>query len=105
MTPVLTHSINSDMQQMLAFLWLLFLAGKAHLKASIVKLLLFSPGGLDPSIPLLPEVIRQEKNIWITSKEATFIQLQYLASVGYKNYLVGKWHLGNSKESFHPLKR
>jgi len=43
-----------------------------------------SPGGLDPSIPLLPE---------------------YLASVGYKNYLVGKWHLGNSKESFHPLKR
>ena len=75
MTPVLTHSINSDMQQMLAFLWPLFLAGKGHLKASIVKHLLFSPGGLDPGIPLLPEVIRRENNILITWKSTILIQL------------------------------
>ena len=104
MTPVSTP-FHSDMQQMLAFPWPLFLAGKAHLEAIIVKPLLFSPGGLDPSIPLLPEVIRHKNNILIKLKETTFFQLQYLASVGYKNYLVGKWHLGNSKESFHPLKR
>ena len=43
-----------------------------------------SPGGLDPSIPVLP---------------------QHLAELGYQNYLVGKWHLGNVMEQLHPLNR
>ena len=28
-----------------------------------------------------------------------------LADLGYSNYLVGKWHLGNAKMMYHPLKR
>ena len=29
----------------------------------------------------------------------------HLGSVGYKNYCIGKWHLGNNQKLFHPLKR
>ena len=43
-----------------------------------------NPGGLDTKFRLLPED---------------------LAEVGYKNHLVGKWHLGQGKVAFHPLKR
>ena len=43
-----------------------------------------SPGGIDPKYRFLT---------------------QDLEKVGYKNHLVGKWHLGASKPSFHPLKR
>ena len=43
-----------------------------------------NPGGLDPSYRIFPEV---------------------LSEIGYKNYLVGKWHLGDSKAMYHPLKR
>merc|ERR1719369_2329296 len=30
---------------------------------------------------------------------------EHLADQGYTNYLVGKWHLGQSKKKYHPLKR
>ena len=43
-----------------------------------------SPGGLDAKYKLLP---------------------QSLEKVGYRNHIVGKWHLGASKRSFHPLRR
>ena len=43
-----------------------------------------SPGGVDPKYRFLT---------------------QDLEKIGYKNHLVGKWHLGASKPSFHPLKR
>ena len=43
-----------------------------------------NPAGLDPNYPILPE---------------------HLSKLGYKNYLVGKWHLGQSKKLYHPLKR
>ena len=43
-----------------------------------------SPGGVDPKYRLLT---------------------QDLEEVGYRNHIVGKWHLGASKPSFHPLRR
>ena len=43
-----------------------------------------NPAGLEPIYQTLPE---------------------HLANQGYKNYLIGKWHLGHSKQKFHPLKR
>ena len=43
-----------------------------------------NPGGLNPKYRVLP---------------------QDLADAGYKNYLVGKWHLGHAKKAYHPLKR
>ena len=30
---------------------------------------------------------------------------QDLEDAGYKPHIVGKWHLGGSKPSFHPLRR
>ena len=43
-----------------------------------------SPGGVDPKYRFLS---------------------QDLETVGYRNHLVGKWHLGASKPAFHPLRR
>ena len=43
-----------------------------------------NPAGLEPEYPTLPE---------------------HLGTLGYKNYLVGKWHLGQSKKMYHPLSR
>ena len=43
-----------------------------------------NPAGLDTKYQTLPE---------------------HLAKDGYKNYLVGKWHLGQSKKMYHPLER
>jgi len=43
-----------------------------------------NPAGLDKMYQTLPE---------------------HLARDGYKNYLVGKWHLGQSKKMYHPLER
>ena len=43
-----------------------------------------NPGGLLPQYATLPEELK---------------------TMGYNNYLVGKWHLGNSKKAFHPLNR
>ena len=43
-----------------------------------------NPAGLDSKYQTLPE---------------------HLAKDGYKNYLVGKWHLGQSKKMYHPLER
>ena len=43
-----------------------------------------NPVGLSPEYTILPE---------------------YLSKIGYKNYLVGKWHLGQSKIMYHPLRR
>ena len=43
-----------------------------------------NPVGLSPEYTILPE---------------------YLSKIGYKNYLVGKWHLGQSKMMYHPLRR
>ena len=43
-----------------------------------------NPAGLEPMYQTLPE---------------------HLAKDGYKNYPVGKWHLGQSKQMYHPLKR
>jgi len=43
-----------------------------------------NPAGLDPKYTILPES---------------------LSKLGYKNYLVGKWHLGQSKKKYHPLNR
>ena len=43
-----------------------------------------NPGGLNPKYPTLPE---------------------HLAREGYETYLVGKWHLGASKEEHHPNNR
>ena len=44
----------------------------------------FHPTGLNTSIPTLPELLKQ---------------------AGYKNYLVGKWHLGYCHEAFLPNNR
>ena len=43
-----------------------------------------NPAGLEPIYQTLPE---------------------HLAKHGYKNYLIGKWHLGHSKKKYHPLDR
>ena len=43
-----------------------------------------NPVGLSPDYTILPE---------------------HLTKIGYKNYLVGKWHLGQSKMMYHPLRR
>jgi len=43
-----------------------------------------NPSGLEPRYPTIAE---------------------HLGSQGYTNYLVGKWHLGQSKKKYHPLKR
>ena len=43
-----------------------------------------NPVGLSPEYTILPE---------------------HLSKIGYKNYLVGKWHLGQSKIMYHPLRR
>ena len=43
-----------------------------------------NPAGLDPEYRIMPE---------------------QLATMGYRNYLVGKWHLGGSKPMYHPLRR
>ena len=44
----------------------------------------WQPTGLNKSIPILP---------------------QFLKTGGYKNYLVGKWHLGYCDEDFLPKNR
>ena len=49
-----------------------------------MALLRGNPAGLSPEYPTLPD---------------------HLATLGYTNYLVGKWHLGQSKEQYHPLHR
>ena len=43
-----------------------------------------NPAGLSPEYSILPE---------------------HLIGLGYRNYLVGKWHLGQSKPMYHPLNR
>ena len=43
-----------------------------------------NPGGVDTKLRLLPED---------------------LADAGYINHLVGKWHLGQGIQAFHPLRR
>ena len=43
-----------------------------------------NPAGLEPKYETLPE---------------------QLEKIGYTNYLVGKWHLGQSKKMYHPLSR
>ena len=43
-----------------------------------------NPAGLSPEYTILPEQLNE---------------------IGYKNYLVGKWHLGHSKLMYHPLNR
>ena len=43
-----------------------------------------SPGGIDPKYRFMS---------------------QDLEEAGYKTHIVGKWHLGGSKLSFHPLRR
>ena len=43
-----------------------------------------NPGGLEPGHVTMAEV---------------------LGEMGYTNHLVGKWHLGNSKNVYHPLSR
>ena len=43
-----------------------------------------NPAGLEPTYPTLAE---------------------HLAARGYTSHLVGKWHLGQSKEQYHPLRR
>ena len=49
-----------------------------------LALLRGNPAGLGTEYPTLPE---------------------HLSALGYTNYLVGKWHLGQSKKMFHPLQR
>ena len=43
-----------------------------------------NPGGLDPGFATMAD---------------------QFATMGYTNYLVGKWHLGTSKNMYHPLNR
>ena len=43
-----------------------------------------NPGGLEPGHVTMAEI---------------------LGEMGYTNHLVGKWHLGNSKNVYHPLSR
>lgn len=48
-------------------------------------LLAHAIAGLDPSIPTLPQILKEQG--------------------GYKTHLVGKWHVGNAKKSMLPTSR